>query len=546
MKMARGKATSFYHILLLLGFSALLSSSVSVKAESPYKFYTWTVTYGIISPLGVPQQVILINGQFPGPKLEVVTNDNIILNLINKLDQPFLLTWNGIKQRKNSWQDGVLGTNCPIPPNSNFTYKFQTKDQIGTYNYFPSTAFHKAAGGFGAINVYARPRIPIPYPLPVSDFTLLIGDWFKTNHKTLQQRLDSGEVLPFPDGMLINGQTQTSFTGDQGKTYMLRISNVGLSSTFNFRIQGHTMKVVEVEGSHVIQTDYDSLDIHVGQSLSVLVTLNQPPKDYYIVASTRFVRRKLSVTGLLRYSNSRVPASGAPPPPPPGELIWSMRQARTFRWNLTANAARPNPQGSFHYGKIKPTKSFVFSNSAPLINGKQRYAVNGVSYVNSETPVKLADHFNIAGVFSTNAIQSFPSNSRVTVATSVVQASLHDFLEIVFQNNEKSLQSWHLDGYDFWVVGFGSGQWKPAKRRLYNLADALTRHTTQVYPNAWTTILVSLDNQGMWNMRSAKWDRQYLGQQFYLKVWDPVKSLANEYNPPDNLLRCGKAIGRHL
>lgn len=38
-------------------------------------------------------QVILINGQFPGPKLDIVTNDNIILNLINKLDQPFLLTW---------------------------------------------------------------------------------------------------------------------------------------------------------------------------------------------------------------------------------------------------------------------------------------------------------------------------------------------------------------------------------------------------------------------------------------------------------------------
>lgn len=38
-------------------------------------------------------QVILINGQFPGPRLDVVTNDNIILNVINKLDQPFLLTW---------------------------------------------------------------------------------------------------------------------------------------------------------------------------------------------------------------------------------------------------------------------------------------------------------------------------------------------------------------------------------------------------------------------------------------------------------------------
>ncbi|CAN8251372.1 unnamed protein product [Cochlearia groenlandica] len=529
--------------LLLLGsLMALLSSFVTVKGESPYKFYTWTVTYGIISPLGVPQQVILINGQFPGPKLDVVTNDNIILNLINKLDQPFLLTWNGIKQRKNSWQDGVLGTNCPIQPNSNFTYKFQTKDQIGTYNYFPSTAFHKAAGGFGAINVYARPGIPIPYPLPVSDFTLLIGDWFKTNHKTLQQRLDSGGVLPFPNSILINGQTQTTLTGDQGKTYMLRISNVGLSTCFNLRIQGHTMKLVEVEGSHVIQTDYDSLDIHVGQSLSLLLTFNQSPKDYYIVASSRFVRSKLSVTGLLRYSNSKLPASGDPPALPPGELVWSMRQARTFRWNLTANAARPNPQGSFHYGKIVPTKSFVFSNSAPLINGKQRYAVNGVSYVNSETPLKLADHFKINGVFRTNV----PYSNPVSVATSVVEASLHDFIEIVFQNNEKSVQSWHLDGYDFWVVGYGSGQWTAGKRPLYNLVDGLTRHTTQVYPNSWTAILVSLDNQGMWNMRSAIWERQYLGQQLYMRVWNPVQSLSNEYNPPDNILLCGKAVGRHL
>ena len=90
---------------------------------------------------------------------------------------------NGIKQRKNSWQDGVLGTNCPIPPNTNFTYKFQAKDQIGTFTYFPSTQFHKAAGGYGAFNIYQRPRIPVPYPYPDGDFSLLIGDWYKSNHK---------------------------------------------------------------------------------------------------------------------------------------------------------------------------------------------------------------------------------------------------------------------------------------------------------------------------------------------------------------------------
>ncbi|KAK6923004.1 Multicopper oxidase, N-terminal [Dillenia turbinata] len=518
--------------LLICGALAVLSISV-VKADDPYRFYTWTVTYGTIAPLGKSQQVILINGQFPGPKLEVVTNDNIVLNLINKLDQPFLLTWNGIKQRKNSWQDGVLGTNCPIPPNSNYTYNFQPKDQIGTYTYFPSTLFHKAAGGFGGFNVYERPKIPIPFPDPDGDFTLLIGDWYTTNHKVLQQLLDSGKKLPFPDGVLINGQTHSTFSGDQGKTYMFRISNVGLLTSINFRIQSHKLKLVEIEGSHTLQNVYDSIDVHVGQSVAVLVTLDQAPKDYYIVASTQFTRKVLNATAVLHYTNSQTPVSGELPAGPPRPIRWSVNQARTFRWNLTASAARPNPQGSFHYGKIPISKSFIFANSAPLIDGKQRYAVNGISYINADTPLKLADYFNIPGVFSINSLQTVSGSANL--ATSVVPVSLHDFIEIVFVNNEKSVQSWHLDGYDFWVVGYGFGKWSTASRNNYNL----------VYPNGWTAILVSLDNQGIWNTRSAAWERQYLGQQFYFRVWTPIQSLANEYNIPSNALLCGKAAGLH-
>jgi FtsP/CotA-like multicopper oxidase with cupredoxin domain len=529
--------------LNLICIAAFLSLYL-VNGDDPYRYYTWTVTYGTSYPLGHPQQVILINGQFPGPQLDVVTNDNIVLNLFNKLDEPFLLTWNGIKQRKNSWQDGVLGTNCPIPPNSNYTYNFQPKDQIGSYNYFPSTAMHRAAGGYGALNVYSRPRIPIPYPTPDGDFTLLVGDWYTTGNKKLQGILDSGFSLPYPDGVVINGRAHTTFTGDQGKTYMFRISNMGLLTSINFRIQGHTMKLVECEGSHTQQNVYDSLDIHVGQSVSVLVLLNQAPKDYNIVVSTRFGQPILNASAALHYSNSKTAASGWPADPT-YQYAGSMDQARTYRWNLTANAARPNPQGSFHYGTITTQKTIVLANSAVLINRKQRYAVNGVSYVNAITPLKLADYFNIPQVYSTNSLRDTPSGGAVSVATSVMPANHHDFIEVVFQNNDMNMQSWHLDGYDFWVVGFGTGQWTPDKKKTYNLVDALTRHTTQVYPTSWTAILISLDNQGMWNMRSAMWAQQYLGQQFYLRVWNPVQSLANEYGIPTNVLLCGKAVGKH-
>lgn len=120
---------------------------------------------------------------------------------------------------------------------------------------------------------------------------------------------------------------------------------------------------------------------------------------------------------------------------------------------MTANAARPNPQGSFHYGTIQVVKTLVLANTAAKINGKLRYAVNSISYVDPATPLKLADWFNIPGVFTLNSIKFAPTNATEVLGTPVVGTTLHDFVEIVFQNTEKTIQSWHLDGYSFYVVG---------------------------------------------------------------------------------------------
>ncbi|XAR53799.1 L-ascorbate oxidase [Bertholletia excelsa] len=503
-----------------------------VNGENPYRFYTWKITYGDIYPLGVKQQGILINGQFPGPQIDCVTNDNLIISVYNYLTEPFLISWNGLQQRRNSWQDGTYGTNCPIPPGKNFTYIIQAKDQIGSFFYFPSLGFHKAAGGFGAVRIYSRPRIPVPFPPPDRDYTVLAGDWFKTSHRRLTRILDAGHNLPFPDGLLINGRGWNGYTFivDPGKTYRFRISNVGVATSINFRIQGHNMKLVEAEGSHTLQNMYSSLDVHLGQSYSVLVTADQAPKDYYVVVSSRFTSTVLTTTAVLHYS-------------PTIQIAPSLSQARSIRWNLTASGPRPNPQGSYHYGMIKTSRTIMLSNSAPFINGKQRYAVNGVSFVPADTPLKLADYFKIGGVFNLGSIPDWPSGGNGYMATSVMAADFRSFVEIVFQNWEDTVQSWHIDGYSFFVVGLG--QWTAASRSKYNLRDTVARCTTQVYPKSWTAIYMALDNVGMWNIRSENWARQYLGQQFYLRVYSPANSWRDELPIPKNALLCGRASGRH-
>ena len=109
---------------------------------------------------------------------------------------------------------------------------------------------------------------------------------------------------------------------------------MGIATSINFRIQGHVLKLIEVEGAHTLQETYESLDIHVGQSVAVLVTLNGSPKDYFIVASTRFTKPILTTTAILRYAGSNIAASQPLPIGPTYQIHWSMKQARTIRYDF--------------------------------------------------------------------------------------------------------------------------------------------------------------------------------------------------------------------
>lgn len=230
-------------------------------------------------------------------------------------------------------------------------------------------------------------------------------------------------------------------------------SNVGVESSLNFRIQNHNLKLVEVEGTHTLQTTYSSLDVHVGQSYSVLVTADQPGQDYYIVVSSRFTSPVLTTTGVLRYSNSAGAVSGPPPGGPTIQIDWSLNHAHSIRTNLTASGPRPNPQGSYHYDMINTTRTIVLSSSAGQVNGKQRYIINSVSYISPDTPLKLADFFKISGVYRLGSISNRPSGGGIYTDASVLQTDYRSYVEIVFQNDEDILQSYHLDGYSFFVVG---------------------------------------------------------------------------------------------
>ncbi|TVU42778.1 hypothetical protein EJB05_09200, partial [Eragrostis curvula] len=514
--------------------AALMAAAVVVlaaaMASAAAAEVRWEVSYLTLEPLGPAQkahakffglrckslilfQVIAINNQFPGPLLNVTTNENVRVNVQNNLDEPLLITWDGIQMRMNSWQDGVAGTNCPIPPGWNWTYQFQLKDQIGSFFYFPSLGLQRAAGGYGPITVNNRAIVPVPFDRPDGDITLFIGDWYTKSHIELRNMLNDGKDIGVPDAVLINGRApyrynttlvpdglQYEIVGvEPGKTYRFRVHNVGISTSLNFRIQNHNMRLVEAEGTYTNQQNFTNLDIHVGQSYSFLVTMDQNAStDYYIVASPRFVSNPQwsEVTGvaILQYSNSKGGASGPLPDAPNDyyDKYYSMNQAKSIR----------------------------------------------ISYSPPETPLRLADLHNLTGVYTTD-FPTMPSNAPARIASSVLSASYKGFLEIIFQNNETDIQTYHLDGYSFFVVGMDYGEWTPDRRNEYNKWDAISRSTTQVFPGGWTAVLVSLDNVGIWNLRAEKLDNWYRGQEVYVKVADPLGYNITEMVMPDNALYCG-------
>uniref|UniRef100_A0A452YJ13 Monocopper oxidase-like protein SKU5 n=1 Tax=Aegilops tauschii subsp. strangulata TaxID=200361 RepID=A0A452YJ13_AEGTS len=342
--------------------------------------------------------------------------------------------------------------------------------------------------------------------------------------------LDEGKELGMPDGVLINGKGPYRYNDSlvpagiehetidvhPGRTYRIRVHNVGTSTSLNFRIQGHNLLLVETEGSYTTQQNYTSLDVHVGQSYSFLLTTDQnASSDYYVVASAR----------IDQYDKTL-----------------SMNQARSVRWNLSAGAARPNPQGSFRYSSINVTQAYLLRSTTPVeIGGRRRAALNGLSFSPPETPLRLADAYGVEGAYTLDFPERPPPDAAPRVARSVINGTYRGFMELIFQNNDTRMQSYHVDGYAVFVVGMDYGEWTEASRGAYNKGDSVARSTVQVYPGAWTAVLVSLDNVGFWNVRSQNLDSWYLGQEVYVRVVNPEDGAnKTEMAVPRNALYCGQ------
>ena len=170
------------------------------------RHYDFTISRGVLAPDGVSREVILVNGAYPGPKIEANWGDTIQVNVHNNITSPgegTSIHWHGFLQKNTQYYDGVPSVQqCPIAPGKSFTYQFQA-DLYGTSWWHSHYSAQYAAGIEGPMVIYGPKNAPYDIDLgPV-----MLSDWYHTEYfKLVEQTMAPGAPPVTSDNNLINGK----------------------------------------------------------------------------------------------------------------------------------------------------------------------------------------------------------------------------------------------------------------------------------------------------------------------------------------------------
>ncbi|KAL0436782.1 UNVERIFIED_CONTAM: L-ascorbate oxidase [Sesamum radiatum] len=122
---------------------------------------------------------------------------------------------------------------------------------------------------------------------------------------------------------------------------------------------------------------------------------------------------------------------------------------------------------------------------------------------------------------------------KVEVAPNVVNGTYRNFVEIIFENHEKTIQTWHLDGFSFFAVAIEPGRWSPEQ-----LVGCIEQEHRSGVPQLMGSSDDHIGQCGYVELESEMRERAYLGQQFYLSVVSEAL-IEDEYSLPETQELCG-------
>lgn len=275
-----------------------------------------------INITGRARTATTVNNSIPAPILRFREGEMVTIHVTNRLNEPTSIHWHGL--RLPNVMDGVPGlTFRGINPGETFTYEFPVV-QSGTYWYHSHSGMQEQTGLYGPLILEPAGQDPFSFD---REYVVMLSDWTDENPTTivsnlkqqsdyynygrrtlgtfiadvkrdglgatLRDRLMWGDMRMSPTDImdvtgatytfLINGQPPASnWTGlfDRGERVRLRFINGSSMTTFDVRIPGLSMTVIQADGSNVQPVTIEEFRIGLAETYDVLVS---PTADAYTI-----------------------------------------------------------------------------------------------------------------------------------------------------------------------------------------------------------------------------------------------------------------------
>ena len=258
---------------------------------------------------GRPSKAIGINGTVPAPLIRLREGQNVRLKVINDLDEDSSIHWHGLLVPTQF--DGVPGVSFPgIKPRSTFLYEFPIR-QNGTYWYHSHSGMQEQLGHYGPIVIDPAGADPVKFDrehvIVLSDHSQSNPEAIFRNMKTMPgfynyQRQTLAGLLAGRDqklkdrvmwgGMRMDPADVSDATGaaytylvnghgpfdnwtalfTPGERVRLRVINASSMTTFNVRIPGLKLTIVQADGQNVMPVEVDEFQIGVAETYDAIVT----------------------------------------------------------------------------------------------------------------------------------------------------------------------------------------------------------------------------------------------------------------------------------
>jgi len=310
----------------LLRGATLAGSGLGLAAWMPA--WAQTVSPGLTAPLptvsgeditlriarqtmmidGRASKAIGINGTVPAPLIRLREGQNVRLHVVNDLDEDSSIHWHGLLVPMQF--DGVPGISFPgIKPRSTYTYEFPIR-QSGTYWYHSHSGLQEQLGHYGPIVIDPAGTDPIAsdreHVIVLSDHSPIspeaifrrmkvdpgnlnfqrqtLAGLLAGRDQPLKDRIDWGRMRMDPTDIsdttgaaytyLVNGHgPRDNWTAlfTPGQRVRLRIINASSMTTFNVRIPGLKLSIVQADGQNVMPVEVDEFQIGVAETYDAIV-----------------------------------------------------------------------------------------------------------------------------------------------------------------------------------------------------------------------------------------------------------------------------------